>query len=161
MQNFKKSGNMENFICVLVSLAMIIILTQFFYPKGTYIRSQLPVYKGLHISSELENHIANVDNYIMTALEKGENVYIMDSSSTVYSIPINKYTKDIDMLLIGNIGGKSVMDFDIDYENSKFMIKSDITQLNWQFDKKWYDTFNTQFKKTGEEYGFDIFEKEN
>ena len=41
------------------------------------------------------------------------------------------------------------------------MLKSDITQLNWQFDKKWYDTFNTQLKKTGEEYGFDIFEKEN
>ena len=76
----------------------------------------------------------------MTALEKGENVYIIDSSSSVYSIPINKYTKDIDMLLIGNIGGKSVMDFDIDYENSKFMLKSDVTQLNWQFDKKWYDT---------------------
>ena len=145
----------------MFSIGIILISTWMIYPKGDFIKSKLPVYKGINISRSLEDSILNVDNYIMLCETNGENVYIVDSGAAAYTIPLNRYTKDMDMLLIGNTGGKGIMEFDINYDNSKFMLNPNIEQLNWQFDKKWYETIVTNYKKTGEECGFDIFKREN
>lgn len=161
VQDFKKSTNIQNIICAMFSIGIILISTWMIYPKGDFIKSKLPVYKGLNILRSLEYSILNVDNYIMLCETKGENVYIVDSGAAAYTIPLNRYTKDMDMLLIGNTGGKGIMEFDINYDNSKFMLNPNIEQLNWQFDKKWYEIIVTNYKKTGEECGFDIFEREN
>lgn len=159
--DFKKSGKIENIICAAIAFVILMTSTVMLYPKGNYIKSQLPVYKGLNISGKLEQKIINVDSYIMLSQENGKEAYLVDSAAAAYTIPLNRYTKDMDMLLIGNTGGKDIMNFDIDYDNVRFMLNPHVEQLNWQFDKKWYELITTQYKKIGEECGFDIYEKKD
>lgn len=45
-----------------------------------------------------------MDNYILQKEQEGQKVYILDSDAAIYMIPINKYNKDYDMFLNGNIG---------------------------------------------------------
>ena len=61
-------------------------------------------YKNIEVSENLVERIKNMDNYILQKEQEGQKVYILDSDAAIYMIPINKYNKDYDMFLKGNIG---------------------------------------------------------
>ena len=61
-------------------------------------------YKNIEVSENLVERIKNMDNYILQKEQEGQKVYILDSDAAIYMISINKYNKDYDMFLKGNIG---------------------------------------------------------
>lgn len=93
-------------------------------------------YKNIEIEDYLKNRIYEIDNYILEKEEQGKNVYILDAEAAIYMIPINKYNKNYDMFLKGNIG-KNGEDGEIQKikernENDLYLIKRKNINLNWQ-----------------------------
>lgn len=64
-----------------------------FYPINHY--SQIP------ISEQLLNKILSINEYI---LKQPENVYILDAEAAIYLLPLNRYYKDFNLFLKGNLG---------------------------------------------------------
>lgn len=148
----------ENIICGVVTIIITAASITMLYPKGKYVKSKLNKYAGLNISRQLEEEIKNVDTFISKCNKNGKQVYIVDSSAAAYMIPLDKYTKDLDMLLIGNIGGKDFADIDVDSTNLLFLLRKDTNELNWQFDSSWYETVKNKYEKNGEVACFEIYE---
>lgn len=107
---------------------------------NTYIISdkntQIEHYKWIHIQDYLEIRINQIDEYILQKEKEGKKVYILDSESAVYNIPINKYNKNYDMFLKGNLGkdGEAGQIEKIKHrdENILYLIKRRDLNLNWQ-----------------------------
>lgn len=53
-----------------------------------------------------EENVKLIDDYIIKKEEEGNIVYILDARAPLYMIPLNKYNKDFDMLLNGNLGSR-------------------------------------------------------
>ena len=95
-------------------------------------KSVLNHFSNIPISSTLQDRIIEVDAYIQ---DEQRDVYILDSEAAVYMIPLDRYNKDFDMFLKGNLGSASE-DGQIEkikhMENAIILIKNDKIALNWQ-----------------------------
>ena len=56
------------------------------------------------MGEQYEKRIMDVANFVLEREKEGKTVYILDAEAVLYMIPTNKYNKDYDMFLIGNIG---------------------------------------------------------
>ena len=94
------------FIKAFGYLSIIVIMTVSVYNLIKYIKVAYN-YKDLkhfkYIPTSIES-IKNVDNYILEQNINGKKVYILDANAAIYMIPIDKYNKDYDMFLKGNLG---------------------------------------------------------
>ena len=157
-------------LLICIGLAMLIIknttnnITYYInkYLKGE-INTAIKCYKYIEIPNYLVERINDIDTYITEQQKNGKSVYILDAESAIYTIPLNKYTKDYDMFLKGNIG-KNGEKGQIEKikkeanENTIYLIKNEKYSLNWQTPKTVLDYIRLNFKKTGELTIFDIYE---
>lgn len=93
---------------VEVSFAFQFMILVVIIMKADFYVSELPNYKGVFIVEETEVDIKSVDNYIVEKEKAGYKVRIADVSSAIYTIPLGRYEKNWDMLLVGNIGANSI-----------------------------------------------------
>lgn len=103
--------------------------------------------------------IKNVEEYIQ---KQDKNVYILDAAAAIYTIPINQYTKNYDMFLIGNLGrdGEEGIIEDLqEEENYIVLIKNEQYSRNWQNPEKVRKYIIENMNKMGEIDAFDIYEK--
>ena len=68
--------------------------------------------------------------------KEGKRVYILDAEAALYMIPIDRYNKNYDMFLKGNIG-KDGEDGQIEkikqrQENELYLIRREDIKQNWQ-----------------------------
>ena len=93
--------------------------------------TKLDNFKYIYVDAKMKSVIDETDKYI-TSQEK--NVYILDATSAIYMIPINKYNKDYDMFNKGNLGvGSEQKQIDrIKEEDAKYLILKEDYSLNWQ-----------------------------
>ncbi len=73
------------------------------YLNNTNKNHTIAHYKYIPISTSLVNNINEIDNYI---LSQNNNVYILDSQASTYMITIDRYYKDFNLFLKGNVGSK-------------------------------------------------------
>ena len=52
------------------------------------------------------NEIQKIDQFIIECEKNDKTVYILDATAAIFMIPIDKYNKDYDMFLKGNLGRK-------------------------------------------------------
>ena len=105
------------------------------------------------------NSIKNVEEYIQ---KQDKNVYILDAVAAIYTIPINQYTKNYDMFLIGNLGGdgeEGIIENLQEEENYTILIKNEQYSRNWQNPEKVRKYIVENMNKIGEIDVFDIYEK--
>lgn len=93
-------------------------------------------YKNIEINNNLKQRIENINEYILEKEKEGEKVYVLDAEAAIYMIPLDKYNKNYDMFLKGNIGEKSE-DGQIERikqrdENEIFLIRKENLRSNWQ-----------------------------
>ena len=104
-KKFKVYKILTSIICVIL---FSIILKAMLMNMYNYIKVEKNVeishFKNIETSDSLVNRIKNIDNYILYKEQIGQKVYILDAEAAIYMIPINKYNKDYDMFLKGNIG---------------------------------------------------------
>ena len=121
-------------------------------------KSVLNHFSNIPISSTLQDRIIEVDEYIK---DEERDVYILDSEAAVYMIPLDKYNKDFDMFLKGNLGSASEegqIEKIKNMKNAVILIKNDKMALNWQTPTKVIEYVKTNLKKIGTVSFFDVYE---
>lgn len=115
------------------------------------------------IPSTLDNSIIQINNYIEQQNFENKKVYILDATACMYMIPINKYNKNYDMFLKGNLGSKGevgqIENLDKE-ENVIVLIKNENYSRNWQNPEQVRKHIIENWAKKGEINEFDIYEKE-
>lgn len=108
-------------------------------------------YHGIEISENLKERMKAIEEFTAKNESQGKKVYILDAEAAVYNIPIEKYTKNYDMFLKGNIGKdgeEGIIDkIKSNSENVIYLIKQDGYSLNWQTPTKVIDYVKNNFQK--------------
>ena len=98
--------------------------------------TEISHFKNIEVSSNLKDRIDEIDNYILEKEQEGKKVYILDAEAAIYMIPLDKYNKDFDMFLKGNIGRDGeegqIEKIKQRQENELFLIRKENLKTNWQ-----------------------------
>lgn len=167
----KKIGvYLKTFINTFIELLLIVYIGIYIinslmyfskYTKEVKEYTNLEHYKYIEISEERIDMIKHVQSYIV--FNEKNNVYILDSDAALFMIPLNRYNKDFDMFLKGNLGSKGeegqiekIKSMD---DNTKILIKNDNYKRNWQNPNEVTKYIKENLKKICEIEYFDIYEK--
>lgn len=121
-------------------LMLTIILTVTINNIYKYIKidknNKISHFRNIEINPNLENRINRIDEYILKKEQENKNVYILDAEAAIYMIPLDKYNKDYDMFLKGNIG-KDGEEGQIEKikqrdEPTLYLIRKENKRSNWQ-----------------------------
>lgn len=126
--------------------------------KNLNFNSEIKHYIGIPISQNQIDCIKEVDEFI---LSNEKVTYILDAQAALYMIPVDKYNKNYDMFLKGNIGGKGEEGLieDLKRNNQKtVLILSDKFIRNWQTPEMVINYIKQDMKKIGAIGVFDIYE---
>ena len=93
-------------------------------------------FKNVEVGDGLKQRINDIDDYILKMEKEGRKVYILDAEAAIYMIPLDKYNKDYDMFLKGNIG-KDGEEGQIEKikqkdESTLYLIRKKNMKSNWQ-----------------------------
>ena len=131
---------------------------------------KIQIYKTLNINHELKHYteipmeesqiqiIRKIDDYILNA---NKNVYILDAQAAIYMIPIDRYNKNYDMFLKGNLGSKGE---EGQIENLKSDVEKIVLILNNKYSRNWQNPENVRkyiiqnMNYVGKVGAFDIYE---
>ena len=118
--------------------------------------SKLKHFKYIPIDKVTEKRINTMDNYI---LKNNKNVYILNFDAAIYMIPIDRYNKDYDMFLLGNIGknGENGQIRKISKSKDIFLILKDGINRNWQNPEKVRKYIKKNLKRIGEFEDYEIY----
>lgn len=109
--NKKRISLEESVVCNFVAIiTMIFAIDNSTAFSDEYILGDLNHYEYIPISRSVEEEIKIVDEYIADMKGEGYDVYIVSEYSVVFTIPLDRYTKNWDMLLVGNIGSNTIQD---------------------------------------------------
>ena len=114
-------------------------------------------FRYIEISDSISKSITAMNEY---SKSKDKKVYILDQSSAVYMIPMDRYNKNFDMLCIGNFGsgGEEAVINQIKNEDALYLILKDEKYLSWQnpYKVRTYVLENMEFV---ESFGiFDVYQ---
>lgn len=141
------------FVAILVlSCSSMLILKDL--PK--YKQCELLYFEGLPISPEIEEQIQIVDAFLLEVGEDEVDAIIADEDAAAYMIPIEKYYKNFNLLLIGNIGSNSVEDL-LWRESAIYLVARNEESLGKQAHTDLVEYIKKNYTKIGEVLGFDAY----
>lgn len=146
-------------ILAVTILGMVSIVSLYNYVICARQYTTLNHFNSIIQSQEQIDSIKSVGEYIQ---KQDKDVYILDATAAIYTIPLNQYTKNYDMFLIGNLGGNGEEGIIEDLqkkENYIVLIKNDQYSRNWQNPEKVREYIIENIDKIGEIDTFDIYEK--
>lgn len=158
----------RNFIYKTIILLIFIGLLDFFVIKSyknikSYINQnknhEIKYYKEIEVPEALQERAKAIEDFTNKMKKENKEVYILDAEAAVYNIPLDKYTKNYDMFLKGNIGKDGeegiIKQIQKDSENKVYLIKQEKYLLNWQTPTKVVEYVRNNMKKLED---VDIFE---
>lgn len=161
IKNIKVSIFIEHFMNIItISFIGLLILESIndIYLYASSDKSVLKHFSNIPITSSLQDRIIEVDAYIQ---EENKDVYILDSEAAVYMIPLDRYNKDFDMFLKGNLGEDSEegqIERIKNMKNAVILIKNNKIALNWQTPTEVIKYVRENLEKIGTVNFFDIYE---
>lgn len=166
---FKGFSNKKLWQSYLFPILLSFIFTIVFaYPTYHYLQdfkvylenintyTQFTHYRYIPIRNSLQNELSKMQIYFQS---QNKPVYIADATACVYRIPIDLYTKNFDMFLVGNLGkdGENKLIKQLQKEDCIVLILNSKYKRNWQTPKKVIEYITYNMTKTGEISYFDIF----
>lgn len=142
---FSKKIFIYKTITILILQVLVIYISTIAICSGMYyiqrlknkeLNTTIQHYNHIEISNDLKERIDQISKFTNKMEAQGKKVYIIDAEAAVYNIPLNKYIKNYDMFLKGNIG-KDGEDGIIEKINSErndvvYLVKQKQYRLNWQ-----------------------------
>ena len=149
---------LTHIICPIAAVGVTIIsVYAMFINQDDVVLSKINHYQGLKIDRQLEISIESVDDYILKKESDGYKVYIADATAAAYSIPLDSYKKNWDMLLVGNLGKASVEELLSTDGKSLFLVRKE--QLNYQSHFDLIETIKSKYCKIDEVDCFEVYKK--
>ena len=155
---------------LLIGILFIIILISF---KNLIIERNINVkenvlvpfkhYEGIYVPEYLSKRISDVTDKVRAYSNSGRESIIVDAEAAIYDIVLNRYKKNYDMLLIGNIGENGVekiINEIKDSHNVYYFVKNPQYALNWQFPKDIVDYIRNNLKYHETVSVFDVYYKD-
>lgn len=151
-----------------VKYILVVLLVTFFavidviaiLPSGDWCFSSLDNYEHIPINEKTEYGIRVIDEYILEKKSEGYTVRFAFCEGTVYTIPLNEYEKNWDMLLVGNIGMNTVSDLlDSTPDKCLFLVYRHYEELGIQEHYELIDYVVNNYEKIDEVLGLDVYEK--
>lgn len=152
--------NWEKDVCVFIVMLISILSVAAFLPsKEVDSISSINCYEGIPIDSEMNKKIRIVCEYIEESRKQGYRVRVVGDSAIAFKIPIDYYEKDWDLLLVGNIGTKSVDDLLETSEKCQYLVNKNTELLGSQNHFELIEYIKNNYVKVGEVLMFDVYEK--
>ena len=149
------------FIIILISLKNVII------ERNLNIKENLLVpfkhYEGIYVPKYLSNRISDVTDKVRAYSNSGRESIIIDAEASIYDIVLNRYKKNYDMLLIGNIGEhgvEKIINEIKDSHNVYYFVKNPQYALNWQLLEDIVDYIRNNLKYHETVSVFDVYYKD-
>ena len=155
---------------LLIGILFIIILISF---KNLIIERNINVkenvllpfkhYEGIYVPEYLSKRISDVTDKVRSYSNSGRESIIIDAEAAIYDIVLNRYKKNYDMLLIGNIGENGVekiINEIKDSHNVYYFVKNPQYALNWQLPEDIIDYIRNNLKYHETVSVFDVYYKD-
>ena len=155
---------------LLIGILFIIILISF---KNLIIERNINVkenvlvpfkhYEGIYVPEYLSKRISDVTDKVQAYSNSGRESIIVDAEAAIYDIVLNRYKKNYDMLLIGNIGENGVekiINEIKDSHNVYYFVKNPQYALNWQLPEDIVDYIRNNLKYHETVSVFDVYYKD-
>ena len=155
---------------LLIGILFIIILISF---KNLIIERNINVkenvlvlfkhYEGIYVPDYLNKRISDVTDKVQAYSNSGRESIIVDAEAAIYDIVLNRYKKNYDMLLIGNIGENGVekiINEIKDSHNVYYFVKNPQYALNWQLPEDIVDYIRNNLKYHETVSVFDVYYKD-
>lgn len=149
------------FIIILISFKNVII------ERNVNVKENVLVpfkhYEGIYVPEYLDKRISDVTDKVRAYSNSGMESIIIDAEAAIYDIVLNRYKKNYDMLLIGNIGENGVeklINEIKDSHNVYYFVKNPKYALNWQFPEDIVDYIRNNLKYHETVSVFDVYYKD-
>lgn len=155
---------------LLIGILFIIILISF---KNLIIERNINVkenvlvpfkhYEGIYVPEYLSKRISDVTDKVQAYSNSARESIIVDAEAAIYDIVLNRYKKNYDMLLIGNIGENGVekiINEIKDSHNVYYFVKNPQYALNWQLPEDIVDYIRNNLKYHETVSVFDVYYKD-
>ncbi|MCD7739068.1 MAG: glycosyltransferase family 39 protein [Lachnospiraceae bacterium] len=116
-------------------------------------------FEKIPVQESREEMILEVERYILEQEKQGKSVLIADASAALYMIPIDHYHKDFDMLLVGNVGTKSVDELLADRQDTLYLVAEDETSALSQEHLELIHYIKNYYIKTDKVENFAVYSK--
>lgn len=118
----------SRFIYLLLPVFIVLIVIKI-NEYNNSLKMNTDVYKNIPVTIEVKNMIEEVNNYVIS---NDKEVHILDHTSSIFNININRYDKYFDLFMNGNLGikGEKEVYRIIDNEDNVFLISGE--NINWQ-----------------------------
>lgn len=155
---------------LLIGILFIIILISFknlIIERNINIKENVLVpfkhYEGIYVPEYLSKRISDATDKVMAYNNSGRESIIVDAEAAIYDIVLNRYKKNYDMLLIGNIGENGVekiINEIKDSHNVYYFVKNPQYALNWQLPEDIVDYIRNNLKYHETVSVFDVYYKD-
>lgn len=155
---------------LLIGILVVIVLISF---KNVVIERNINVkenvlvpfkhYEGIYVPEYLSKRISDVTDKVRAYSNSGKESIIVDAETAIYDIVLNRYKKNYDMLLIGNIGENGVekiINEIKDSHNVYYFVKNPQYALNWQLPEDIVDYIRNNLKYHETVSVFDVYYKD-
>ena len=155
---------------LLIGMLVVIVLISF---KNLIIERNINVkenvlvpfkhYEGIYVPEYLSKRISDVTDKVQSYSNSGRESIIVDAEAAIYDIVLNRYKKNYDMLLIGNIGENGVekiINEIKDSHNVYYFVKNPQYALNWQLPEDIVDYIRNNLKYHETVSVFDVYYKD-
>ena len=149
------------FIIILISFKNAIIERNFNIKENVLV--PFKHYEGIYVPKYLSNRISDVTDKVRLYSNSGRESIIIDAEASIYDIVLNRYKKNYDMLLIGNIGERGVekiINEIKDSHNVYYFVKNPQYALNWQLPEDIIDYIRNNLKYHETVSVFDVYYKD-
>lgn len=160
----KKLKFYEIYLCQAVAwIVLLVSALSVFEAEGEYKKCELNYFRGIRIEKAMEEHIREVTDYMVKQDENGQRVAVADEYGALYTIPLNQCNKNLDMLLLGNMGTYDVSEILDEYEDYILLVRKENATLGYQANVDLILNVKESYKKIDEVSSFDAYirEKEN
>ena len=149
------------FIIILISFKNVII------ERNVNVKENVLVpfkhYEGIYVPEYLDKRISDVTDKVRAYSNSGMESIIIDAEAAIYDIVLNRYKKNYDMLLIGNIGEhgvEKIINEIKDSHNVYYFVKNPQYALNWQLPEDIVDYIRNNLKYHETVSVFDVYYKD-
>lgn len=164
--NYEKKYKIYKIITLIIWMILfVIILTKGIDNLYKYFKieknTEIQHFKNIEIGQHLKDRINEIDKYILEKEQEGKTVYILDAEAAIYMIPLDKYNKNYDMFLKGNIGKDGeegqIQTIQQKDENTLFLIRKENLKTNWQTPLKVINYIRENLENIGEISIYEVY----